>query len=78
VLNGATAVLLVCGRLRDWRGNAMLAAGSFVLFLSGLLSAPFTFVFATPAYVVICAALILTRQPSLAEWAWKSAALVLC
>jgi hypothetical protein len=78
VLNGATAALLVCGRLRDWRGNAILAAGFFVLFISGLLSAPFTFVFATPAYIVICAALILTRQPSPAEWAWKSAALVLC
>ena len=78
VLNGAAAALLVCGRLRDWRGNAMLAAGFFVLFISGLLSAPFTFVFAAPAYVVICAALILTRQPSPAEWAWKSAALVLC
>jgi hypothetical protein len=78
VLNGAAAALLVCGRLRDWRANAMLAAGFFVLFISGLLSAPFTFVFAAPAYVVICAALILTRQPSRSEWAWKSAALVLC
>ncbi len=58
VLNGAAAVLLVCGRLRDWRGNAILAAGFVALFISGLLSAPFTFVFATPAYIAICAALV--------------------
>jgi len=64
VLNGAAAVLLVCGRLRDWRGNAILAAGFVALFISGLLSAPFTFVFATPAYIAICAALVLTRRPS--------------
>ena len=62
VLNGAAAVLLVCGRLRDWRGNAILAAGFVALFISGLLSAPFTFVFATPAYIAICAALVLTRR----------------
>ena len=30
------------------------------LFIFGLLSAPFTFVFATPAYIAICAALVLT------------------
>jgi hypothetical protein len=78
VLNGAAALLLVCGRLRDWRGNALLAVGFLALFISGLLSAPFTFVFATPAYVAICAALILTRRPSTAEWAWKIAALALC
>jgi len=77
-LNGAAAVLLVCGRLRDWRGNAILAAAFLALFISELLSAPFTFVFATPAYAVICAALILTRWPSPAEWAWKIAALALC
>jgi hypothetical protein len=78
VLNGAAAVLLVCGRLRDWRGNAILAAGFVALFISGLLSAPFTFVFATPAYIVICAALVLTRRPSRAEWTWKISALALC
>ena len=50
-LNGAAAVLLVCGRLTDWRANALLAVAFFALFVSGLLSAPFTFVFATPAYV---------------------------
>jgi hypothetical protein len=77
-LNGAAAVLLVCGRLRDWRGNAILAAAFLALFISGLLAAPFTFVFATPAYAVICAALIVTRRPSPAEWAWKIAALALC
>jgi hypothetical protein len=78
VLNGAAAVLLVCGRLRDWRGNAILAAGFVALFISGLLSAPFTFVFATPAYIAICAALVLTRRPSRTEWAWKISALALC
>src|SRR6186997_1442644 len=30
VLNGATAVLLLCGRQRDWRLNAALAAGFLV------------------------------------------------
>ena len=39
-LNGAAAVLLVCGRLRDWRGNAILAAAFLALFISGLVSAP--------------------------------------
>src|SRR3981189_2335836 len=78
VLNVAAALLLVCGRLPDWRGNALLAVGFLALFISGLLSAPFTLVVATPAYVAICAALILTRRPSSAEWAWKIAALALC
>ena len=78
VLNGATAVLLVCGRLRDWRTNALLAIAFFALFISGLLSAPFTFVFATPAYVAMSAVLILTKRPSGTEWAWKIAALALC
>jgi hypothetical protein len=50
----------------------------FVLFISGLLSAPFTFVFATPAYIAISAALIVARRPSRAEWTWKIAALALC
>ena len=77
VLNGAAAVLLICGRLRDWRGNALLAM-DLALFISGLLSAPFTFLFATPAYVVVSAAVIVARRPSLAEWAWKMTALALC
>ena len=77
-LNGAAAVLLVCGRLADWRANALLAVAFFALFVSGLLSAPFTFVFATPAYVAICAAMILTKPRSRTEWAWKIAALALC
>jgi hypothetical protein len=77
-LNGATALLLVCGRLGAWWRNAILAIGVFVLFVSGLLSAPFTFVFATPAYVAVAATLILTRRRALAEWAWKIAALALC
>ena len=78
VLNGAAAVLLVCGRLADWRANALLALAFFALFVSGLLSAPFTFVFATPAYVAICAAIILTKPRSRTEWGWKIAALALC
>ena len=77
-LNGATALLLVCGRLGAWWRNALLAIGVFILFVSGLLSAPFTFVFATPAYVAVAATLILTRRRALAEWAWKIAALALC
>ena len=78
VLNGAAALLLVCGRPPTGGATRVLAAGFLALFISGLLSAPFTFVFATPAYVAICAALILTRRPSRAEWAWKIAALALC
>ena len=77
-LNGAAALLLVCGRLRDWWGNAIVAIGFFILFVCGLLSAPFTFVFATPAYVAVSAALILARRRSPAEWAWKITALALC
>ena len=77
-LNGAAALLLVCGRLADWRANALLAVAFFALFVSGLLSAPFTFVFATPAYVAICAAIILAKPRPRTEWAWKIAALALC
>ena len=77
-LNAATAVFLACGRARGpWR-NAILCTAFLALFISGLLSAPFTFVFATPAYVVISAAVILGRRPPRAEWAWKAAALLLC
>jgi hypothetical protein len=77
-LNAATAVFLACGRARGpWR-NAILCTAFLALFISGLLSAPFTFVFATPAYVVISAAVILGRRPPRAEWVWKAAALLLC
>jgi hypothetical protein len=78
VLNAATALLLMCGQVRDWRGNVALCIGFLVLFISGLLSAPFTFVFAIPAYAAISAVVILARWPSRAEWAWKMAALALC
>jgi hypothetical protein len=78
VLNAATAVFLVCGQPRDWRANVVLGIGFLALFISGLLSAPFTFVFATPAYVVMSAAVILARQPPRVEWAWKIAALLAC
>jgi hypothetical protein len=78
VLNVAMAVLLVCGRSDDWRRNLVLTAGFLALFITGLLSAPFTFIFATPAYVVIGAALIVSRRRSGDEWAWKIALLALC
>ena len=78
VLNGALALLLACGRSRDWRRNLLLAAGFLALFLSGLLSAPFTFIFAMPAYVVSGAALVAGRFPPRAEWGWKLAALAAC
>src|SRR5215831_13078912 len=77
-LNAATAVFLACGRTRGTWPNAILCAAFLALFVSGLLSAPFTFVFATPAYIVISAAVILGRRPPRAEWAWKAAALLLC
>jgi hypothetical protein len=77
-LNAAAAVFLACGRARgSWR-NTILCAAFLALFISGLLSAPFTFVFATPAYIVISAAVVLGRRPPRAEWAWKAAALLLC
>jgi hypothetical protein len=78
VLNAATALFLMCGRVRDRRGNVALAVGFLALFISGLLSAPFTFVFATPAYIAISVAVILARRPPRAELAWKTAALLLC
>jgi hypothetical protein len=53
-------------------------AGFFALFISGFLSAPFTFIFAMPAYVVIGAVLVVTRRPSGIEWAWKIALLGSC
>jgi hypothetical protein len=45
VLNFATVVLLACGRTPDWRRNVLLSLGFLALFISGLLSAPFTFIF---------------------------------
>jgi hypothetical protein len=75
VLNAAMGSLLMCGRSGDWRHNLVLAACVLALFISGLLSAPFTFVFAMPAYLVIGVALIVTRRPSGVEWGWKTAVL---
>src|SRR5262249_33515128 len=78
VLNGALVVILMCGRSGDWRHNLILGVGFFALFISGLLSAPFTFIFAMPAYLVIGAALVVTRRPPGVEWAWKTAVLASC
>jgi hypothetical protein len=75
VLNAALGAFLMCGRSRDWRHNLVLAACVLALFISGLLSAPFTFIFFMPPYLVIGAALIVTRRPSAVEWSWKGAAL---
>jgi hypothetical protein len=69
--------LLMCGRSGDWRHNLVLAACVLALFISGLLSAPFTFIFFMPAYLVIGVALIVTRRPSGVEWGWKTAVLAL-
>src|SRR5262245_33629094 len=41
-------------------------------------SSPFTFIVATPAYVVSCAVLIVARRPTRAEWGWKITALTAC
>jgi hypothetical protein len=78
VLNAATAVLLACGRTGDWRRNVALCFAFLVLFVSGLLSAPISFIFAAPAYIAIAAVVIMARRPPRAEWAWKAAALLLC
>jgi len=77
-LNAATAVFLACGRTRDLPRNVLLCAAFLVLFISGLRSAPFTFVFATPAYIAISAAVVVGRRPPRAEWVWKATALLLC
>jgi integrase-like protein len=51
---------------RRWRllvGRSRMARTAFLaLFISGLLSAPITFVFAAPAYIVVSAAVILQRE----------------
>jgi hypothetical protein len=73
VLNAAMGALLMCGRSGDWRHNLVLAACVLALFISGILSAPFTFIFFMPPYLVIGAALIVTRRPSGVEWGWKTA-----
>jgi hypothetical protein len=78
VLNAAMAALLMCGRSSDWRHNLVLTACVLALFICGLLSAPFTFIFFMPAYLVIGFALIVTRRPSGVEWAWKTAVLASC
>jgi hypothetical protein len=77
-LNFEMILLIACGRTRDWRRNVALCVGVLALFISGLLSAPFTFLFTTPAYIMICTALIVMRRPPPAEWAWKIAALLMC
>jgi hypothetical protein len=78
VLNAAMIVILMCGRSGDWRHNALLGGSFFALFISGLLSAPFTFIFAMPAYLAIGAILVMTRRPSVVEWFWKLAVLASC
>jgi hypothetical protein len=78
VLNAATAVLLACGHTGDWRRNVALCIAFLVLFVSGLLSAPISFIFAAPAYIAIAGIVILARRPPRAEWAWKAGALLLC
>jgi hypothetical protein len=78
VLNAATAVLLACGRTGGWRRNVALCIAFLILFVSGLLSAPISFIFAAPAYIAVAAIVILARRPPRAEWAWKTAALLLC
>jgi hypothetical protein len=78
VLNAATGTLLICGRSGDWRHNLVLAACVLALFISGFLSAPFTFVFFMPAYLLIGIALIVGRRPSRVEWTWKAAVLAAC
>ncbi len=78
VLNCAMILLLACGKSGSWRRNAALSVGFLALFIVGLVSAPFTFIFATPAYIAICAVLVVTHRPTRAEWAWKIAALATC
>jgi hypothetical protein len=78
ILNAALGALLSCGRSGDWRHNLVLAVCVFALFISGLLSAPFTFIFFMFPYVVIGLALIVTRRRSGIEWAWKASALTSC
>jgi hypothetical protein len=78
VLNFAAVCILACGRTGGWRRNLVLSLGFLALFVCGLLSAPFTFLFAMPPYLVIGAVLIVTRRPSAAEWAWKALALAMC
>jgi hypothetical protein len=71
-------LLLACGKSRVWWRNVAFSAGFLALFIVGLVSAPFTFIFAAPAYVAICAVLIVARRPTRAEWIWKIAALATC
>jgi hypothetical protein len=78
VLNLALIVLMACGRAPDrWR-NIALCLAFVALFVVGLLSAPITFLFAAPAYIVIGGIVVAARRPALAEWSWKLAALALC
>jgi hypothetical protein len=77
-LNIATVLLLECGRRIGWPRNIGLCLGIFALFVSGLTSAPFTFIFFLPPYVVMGAVLVVVQRPSRSEWIWKLAALVIC
>jgi hypothetical protein len=78
VLSLALTALMACGRTGDRRRNAALALAFVALFIIGLTSAPITFLFAAPAYILIGGAVVVARAPSPAEWGWKLAALALC
>jgi hypothetical protein len=78
LLNLLLVAALHCGASSDWRRNLAWVLGIAGLFICGLLSAPLTFIFMTPPYVVMAAALILARRPAPAEWAWRSAAVLAC
>ncbi|PWT89545.1 MAG: hypothetical protein C5B56_06940 [Proteobacteria bacterium] len=78
VLNFGTASLLHCGRAGRWRRNGALSAAILFLFVSGVMSAPFTFIFFMPPYLVIGGVLVAAQRPSRSELAWKVTALLIC
>jgi hypothetical protein len=77
-LNVVTVLLLECGRRIGWLRNIGLCLGILALFVSGLTSAPLTFIFFMPPYAVMGAVLAVVQRPSRSEWAWKIAALIMC
>jgi hypothetical protein len=78
VLNAGLGALLSCGQSPNWRHNLTLAVCVLALFISGILTAPFTFIFFILPYVVIGLALIVTQRRSGVEWTWKASALASC
>jgi hypothetical protein len=78
VLNFSVVLFMQCGRQRSVVLNGIICAALLILFISGMTSAAFTYVFFTPFYVLACSLIVFAQPPSWRELAWKTAAIFIC